>query len=137
MADPAPDFDSPDRRLVARLVREYCATQRHPSLLLFQIHGPFTTKSWRNTEESNKIGCYAIYDEDENLLYIGMSTKNIGDRLRIFFRASTQSSEHWRNESPSSLVEIIEVSEAWEAPSLEEFLVVKSDYVAARRRKLS
>lgn len=114
---------SADAKEVRRLVEEYCSKQRHPSLPEFTIHGHHTLESWWQTPFSAKAGCYAIYGQDGVLLYIGKASLNAstGSRLAAHLR---HISPAWA-QNPPHYVDIIEVSEAFEAPSLEEFLLMK------------
>ncbi|MGH7096207.1 MAG: GIY-YIG nuclease family protein [Stellaceae bacterium] len=68
--------------------------------------------------ESSKPGCYALYYDDGDLLYIGKSSNAVGFRLWNHFK---QSKANWV--MSVSFVQIVEVQEPFEAPSLEEYLI--------------
>ncbi len=113
-------------REIRRLVDEYCATQRHPSLPSFVVHGPFNRESAREIEASRGPGCYAIYGADGFLRYIGMSLAAVGTRSETHFSKATQLAPFWQRGSPARFVDVIEVRERWDAPSLEEYLNTKT-----------
>ena len=119
---PPPGPNSVSRAEVRRLVAEYCQTQRHPSLESFVVHA-HTLSSWWNTPLSAGPGCYAIYGSDEALLYIGKASlrASVGSRLAAHLRHVRPS---WSATSPT-YVDIIEVTEPFESPSLEEYLLMK------------
>ena len=84
-------------------------------------------KTWTNNE---RPGCYAIFDGDMNLLYIGKADK-MGSRLGSHFRKDhTDPSgkkgvlckpEQWKGEPKYVLT--VAVDKNYEASSLEEFLI--------------
>lgn len=99
-----------------RLVAEYCRRFCHS----FVVHDLHTRESWAPMPVSDKPGCYALYTATGQLLYIGKASnsRKIGHRL---YHHLTQSQAAW---VPSvSFVQIVEVSEPFEAPSLEEYLI--------------
>jgi hypothetical protein len=115
MSETAPHLDA-SRQNVRRLVDEYCANQRHPSLPEFVIHGPFTQDDLWKSDASKRPGCYVIYGWDGSLRYIGMSKANVGARLKLHLTPATQlhpvfSAEsaalfryHWGNAAVESTV---------------------------------
>ena len=117
--------DSTDERRVLDAVDEYARTHMHPdrpkpSVGEAHIVGAVMEKgSCEGTAASWKPGCYAVFSQNGDLLYIGKAsnTNMIGDRL-VRFRYKGVS---WAN--PPALVRLITVGEAFEAPSLEEFLI--------------
>ena len=119
-------IDSKDSREVLGLVDEYCAARRHPSLPPFTVH-THTYKNWCGTPHSAKAGCYAIYTEDGRLIYIGKASVKscVGNRIDCHLTqekgADPDETHRWYRRAPR-LVQIIEVTEPFEAPSLEEFL---------------
>jgi hypothetical protein len=119
-------FESADSKEVRRLVDEYCSTQRHPSLSRFIFHGPFTRDSLWKTDVGNRIGCYVIYGIDCSLRYIGMSGNKIGTRIAKHLSPDVQQSPFWQRRSPAHFIEIIEVFQAWEPYSLEQYFTIKT-----------
>jgi len=117
-------IDSDNSREVLRLMDDYCATRRHPSLPPFTVHA-HTYKSWCGTAHSAKAGCYVLYTEDGRLIYIGKASKDscVGVRLdkHLSLGATPAVDHRWQGRAPR-LVHIIEVTEPFEAPSLEEYL---------------
>jgi excinuclease UvrABC nuclease subunit len=77
-------------------------------------------KSWEGTPFSYKAGCYALYAQDGDLLYVGKASlfRSVGSRLWHHFQ---KSSAAWMPNT--ALVQIVEVAEPYEAPSLEEYLI--------------
>jgi len=124
-----------NRKEVRRLVNEYCSTQRHPSLPKFVVHGPFAVDDLWKSDASNRPGCYAIYGEDGSLRYVGMSVDNVGNRIATHLSAATQRSLFWRQGSPARHVDIIEVTQPWEAPSLEGYLIDRTASLVAQRNQ--
>jgi hypothetical protein len=100
-------------------VVEYCKRHRHSDLSVFTVPD-HDIKSWEGTEVSYRPGCYTIYSEGGDLLdYIGKASlsASVGSRLvRFRYKPPT-----WL--SVSAFVQIVQVSEAFEAPSLEEWLI--------------
>lgn len=78
--------------------------------------------------DAGAAGCYAIYSEDGDLLYIGKaSVKNtLGRRLDTYFmgvRSPTPGGPKGNWKSPPKYIQTIRVNEPFEAPSLEEYLI--------------
>ena len=119
MADEGLEFDTSPSETLKQLVARYCATQRHPDLKPFIVHGLHTLESWWKTNFAARAGCYAIYGQDGRILYIGKASLNasIGSRLAAHLRHVRPT---W--ETPK-FVHLIEVAEPFEAPSLEEYLL--------------
>jgi Predicted 3'-5' exonuclease related to the exonuclease domain of PolB len=104
---------------LTRNVEEYCKRYRHPLLENFKVHSHHL-ESWWHTDVSSRCGCYAIYTESGELLYIGKASNSasVGSRLAA----------HLRHVDPAwmpapAFVQIVEVCEPFEAPSLEEYLI--------------
>jgi excinuclease UvrABC nuclease subunit len=113
------------RELLQQLVEQYCSTQRHPSLPPFTIQA-YTHESWRQAPCRAKAGCYALYAEGQRLIYIGKASHgaSIGTRLGVHLdkiRNGVSKDHRWFEREPR-FVDIIEVVEPFEAPSLEEYL---------------
>lgn|SRR6476620_1621188 len=108
-------MDSHDRQEIARLVRQYCSTERHPEKRPFAIY-PHTVESWRETYECGQPGCYVGYKGDGSLRYIGKASKDavIGTRLWTHLRAKT----HFLRVRYLDIIP----TRAFESPSLEEYL---------------
>jgi hypothetical protein len=121
-----PSSRLPHSRSVRLLVNEYCSGWRNVSLPKFVVHGPHTLDGWRKADASSKAGCHAVYDVDGSLRYIGMSLTNIGNRLGTHLSEATQRHPFWQ-QGPAYYVDIIEVTQPWEAPSLEAFLYAKTE----------
>jgi hypothetical protein len=111
-------LNSADALRVQAYIDHYCTQHRRPDRPSFIKHD-FTVASWEGTPVSHKAGCYILYSEAGELLYIGKAsnTKSVGSRLVRFRYAPVA----W--EPAPALVQIIEVSDPFEAPSLEEFLI--------------
>ena len=119
-------FDSAVADLSKQKVQTYCATYRHPNLGSFKVSEMYTMskeagRSWEGTDVSYRHGCYLIYSESGELLYIGkasLTTSNIGRRLWVHLHKPRPS---WV--PPAAFVQIVEVGQPFEAASLEEFLI--------------
>jgi hypothetical protein len=125
-------FDDTARKLAEDAVSTYCATHMHHELPSFKCSSIYSAykkdakeelKCWEGTEASFQPGCYFIYSALGELLYVGktsVSTSTVGHRLW----------KHTRNTPPSwvpapALVQIISVDQAFQACSLEDYLIVK------------
>lgn len=119
--------ESEDDMRTLSLVRSYGQAHRHPNRPALVIHGPYelggkdVKGAWEGTEPSYRPGGYILFSENGELLYVGKAShaKSIGSRL-VRFR-------YKESEWPTrpAFVRIIEVPDAFEAPSLEEFLISK------------
>ncbi|NMM46571.1 GIY-YIG nuclease family protein [Rhodospirillaceae bacterium KN72] len=86
-------------------------------------------QTWPN---NGRPGCYAIFDHDLELIYIG-KTNNLGKRLGDYFkvdptdptrkRGVPKIPEAWGAEP--NFVLTVALDNAYEAPSLEEYLIEK------------
>jgi hypothetical protein len=104
----------------------YCANERNPALVKFELQGPFNYPDvWKPPRSTflERAGCYVIYGAGGELRYIGMSVRAIGDRLAVHFGAPNQREPFWVNGPKATFVEIVEVFHYWEAPSLEAYLI--------------
>ena len=117
-----PGVNSVSSAEIRTLVAEYCHTQRRPSLKPFIVHA-HNLSSWWRTPLSAGPGCYAIYGSDGSLLYVGKASlkASVGSRLAAHLRHVRPS---W-SATPPTYVDIIEVMEPFESPSLEEFLLMR------------
>lgn len=86
-------------------------------------------KDWISTSIPNatSAGCYFFYDEAGLLLYIGKASllSNLGKRIDSYFRwtGSELNAIHDGWIRPPFYLQTVAVSQPWEAPSLEEFLI--------------
>jgi hypothetical protein len=76
-----------------------------------------------------------IYGIDCSLRYIGMSGNHIGTRIAKHLSPDVQHSAFWQRGSPVHFFEIIEVFQAWEPYSLEQYLTIKTKPLIAQRLK--
>jgi hypothetical protein len=123
-----------DIERVREKVLEYCSKYRNPVLPVFDISGVYDLhKEWRTTQfpYSDDQGCYVFYSENLQLLYVGKASLNhaLGARIAGYFRWDLASGKltadgEWKLGRPCFL-QTIKVCEAFEAPSLEEFLLRK------------
>ncbi|WP_158927148.1 hypothetical protein [Acidisphaera sp. S103] len=115
-----------DAEKIRDLVQRYCAEQRNSHLAPFVVHGPVMAgDEVYRLEASQKPGCYVFYGRDGRYHYIGMSLVGVGSRVAAHLNPGTQASPFWHNGKPPYSVDLIEVTEAWEAPSLEAYLYAK------------
>jgi hypothetical protein len=102
-------------------VDHYCAHHRHPDRAKFIAHDVHTMTSWEGTAISYKAGCYALYSGAGELLYIGKASNSKSVESRLV--RSRYNPVTW--DPAPAFVQIVEVSEPFEAPSLEEFLITE------------
>src|SRR5262249_45421112 len=105
-------------------VAEYSKVYRHPKRPKFVVHPLYKIEHghkgcWEGTPASYQPGCYAVFGQDGEFLYLGKAScgRTVGNRL---YRFSRPNPPKWL--PPIAFVQIVQVAEACEAPSLEEFL---------------
>jgi len=112
-----------DEAAVRENVRNYC--QRYSISPEFPISD--VTKINESWPFGDSPGCYLFYDENMGLLYIGKaSNKNvIAGRVYSYFRTQGLDQLEPRHAwlRPPRYIQTIKVHKAYEAPSLEEFLI--------------
>lgn len=106
---------------LADLVRGYCEQYRNPQLPPFVVHDAHTMTSWYRTPESSKPGCYVFYSEGGEILYVGKASLRSYVGARLAFHDRQKPRALWRERATA--VQFVSVTEAFEAPSLEEFLI--------------
>lgn len=114
------------RLAVRRLVEEYCRLERNPALPKFEVHGPLFCSAVFKHQTVHRAGCYVIFDEVGRLRYVGMSETAISKRLRIHLNRVFQATNPFWLHARAHTIDLIEVANGWEAPSLEAYLTVKS-----------
>lgn len=106
-------------------VRTYEQVHKHPSRPAFIVHEAETAGdkdvkgSWEGTNPSFRPGCYVLFSDTGAILYVGKASHGmtVGHRLvRFRYKGSD-----WPQKP--AYVRIVEVTDAFEAPSLEEFLI--------------
>ncbi len=104
---------------IEELMKDYCLTQRHPDLPPFVFGQHQTRTNWEGTDLSYKAGCYVIFNRAEEAIYIGKASfkATMGTRLKAHNR---KKDDKWNE---AVFVRMIEVTQPFEAPSLEEFLL--------------
>ncbi len=123
-----------DRNRLNDKVSEYQEKYRNPDLPKFKVSDPYDLKADWDAGKSyplvNKQGAYAIFDTNENLLYIGKASQNntLGNRLGSYFKyapdgksCTTPPNHNWS--SDPRYVMTVAVAYPFEAPSLEEYLI--------------
>src|SRR5437660_1185859 len=118
----------PNEADVRANVRKYCERYHIPPFTISELHVIGTllrdTLQW---PQGDSPGCYAIYCEQMGLLYVG-KVSNAGamaHRLSKHFRTQDLGRPEMQGSWPRMphYVQTIKVHEAFEAPSLEEFLI--------------
>ena len=101
----------------------YCQRYRHPQLPPFIVCEPHSMTSWYGTSEAAKPDCYVYYSQDGDVLYVGKAsmTRDVGHRLYVHENRKPRAA--WREKA--EFVQFVSVSEPFEAPSLEEFLLTR------------
>ena len=80
-------------------------------------------QSWWKTPELSNPGCYAIYSEKGELLYIGVATAAVGSRLASHFPNPLPTWDVWHRLFSAAYIQIINVQRFFQAPSLEVYLI--------------
>ncbi|WP_457797602.1 GIY-YIG nuclease family protein [Methylocystis sp. S23] len=103
------------------LVQKYSESYRNPNLAAFIVCEPHTMTSWYATPEASKPGCYVFYSATGEILYVGKAslTSDMGARIAAHDYQKPRSA--WREQA--AFVQFVIVPEAFESPSLEEFLI--------------
>lgn len=104
-------------------VKIYCEKYRNPQLPPFIVCNVHTMKSWWGTPEAAKPGCYVFYSETGEVLYIGKASLSMDVGARLWAHDHSSPRASWRD--LATFVQFVTVSEPFEAPSLEEFLIGK------------
>jgi hypothetical protein len=121
-----------DVESVEKCVKDYETTYRHPDLPQFTVNRLYDLPvEWQENTfpDADGRGVYVFYDEDKKLSYIGKASWNntLGARIADYFRRDPDSvlkpapGHNWTRFP--RFVQTIRVSEGFEAPSLEEYLV--------------
>ena len=130
------------QRLKSKVIK-YCGKCRNPALPLFEISRLYDLQTeWKSTEfpYSDDHGCYVFYSETYKLLYIGKASLKhaLGARIAGYFRWNIEretlvADGEWKP-SPPRFLQTVKVNEAFEAPSLEEYLLRELDPPANSRK---
>jgi hypothetical protein len=119
-----PGEPSPDMRRVAEEVERYCSTYWHPDRpkpVVNAVEG--RDQNWWRQPRAASPGVYVLYSADGKLGYIGKASlrANMGRRLYAHFEGAGGTPGPLND--CTQYVQLIEVSEAHLAPSLEECLI--------------
>ena len=119
--------DTSLRREIAEYCKRYCIEPYFPVSDSWDIQTGYREN--RKFPDVGEAGCYAIYAEDGELLYIGKAWE-IGSRLGTYFMGirskspgATRPDHIWTK--PPKYIQTIRVRESFEASSLEEYLIQK------------
>jgi hypothetical protein len=124
-----PLSDHPTDELLEAAIAQYCTTYN-----LKLKHGLSdwydVTSQWNDyLPHVGEQGCYFIYDEKKVLRYIGKVslTNTLGSRMASYFERAPGSpgarARHTGWTCTPTYVRALAVEKAWEAPSLEEYLI--------------
>ena len=116
---------TPKSAMVRDATEEYCRTYLNPGRRPFIVNPLHHLQSWWGTPEASRPGCYAIYSTKDELLYIGVATNAVGNRLAAHVPNPVPPWAEAHRLFGSLYIQIINVNEAFEAPSLEAFLIRK------------
>jgi len=113
-----------------QMVECYCLAYRNPKLDLLKVSDVYKLENdwkepWPNAES---VGVYAIFGKT-GLLYIGKASLNssIGIRLSSYFKGNgVPNKNHNWTDNPTYIVTIA-TKFSWEAPALEEFLILQAN----------
>ena len=122
------------RAEVRDAVEEYCRLHGIEPFIPSELYDLQSDWTKRQFPDSGAPGCYAFYDEQGTLLYVGKASMahNLGSRVASYFRrdntAGVTIPRHvgWKA-LPPRYVQTIPVRKPYEAPSLEEYLIGKLD----------
>jgi predicted GIY-YIG superfamily endonuclease len=107
---------------VSQCVANFWANERQHQVTAYHFEGPILRNDALSSDTAQKIGCYAIFAEDESLLYVGMSQTSLSSRLTCHFSKKVQQSEFWSRLPYANYVGFAQVSNKWEAVALEAYL---------------
>jgi len=120
---------SPDQNRLSDALAKYNA--KYHIAPAFRISERYDlNRQWNETlPDARDTGCYIFYDADMRLLYIGKSSlrNTLGSRVSSYFGNDPVSGgalpkhEGWT--LPPAYLQTIKVNFAYEAPSLEEYLI--------------
>jgi hypothetical protein len=118
---------------VQEKVEEYCGLYRiSPAFELSELYD--LQSDWRENKEfpfARDKGCYVFYSDKHELLYIGKASQRntLGSRIASYFRWDLSRTyiepRHTGWTFPPRYVQTIKTNHSFEAPSLEEFLILK------------
>ena len=118
------DFDPTAVEEMRRVISTYCVEERHPDRAMFNVTdlldwAESSDKKWNNHPAAGRPGCYVVYDSSGSAVYVGKASCGsfVGARLRL-----RQAAGRWPE---ARYVQIVEVAEPFEAPSLEEYILSK------------
>ncbi len=110
-------------------IRKYCA--RYNVTLKEELSDWYDTRTQWNDYIPNAMerGCYFIYDDTKALRYIGKVSLShtLGSRVASYFKKVSRDGAEPVHEGWTCIptyVRTLAVENAWEAPSLEEYLIV-------------
>lgn len=122
-------LQSPDQSRLSEALEKYNA--KYHIAPAFQLSERYNLNSqWNETlPDALHPGCYIFYDADMRLLYIGKTSlrNTLGSRVSSYFGNDPVSGgalpKHGGWTSPPAYLQTIKVNFAYEAPSLEEYLI--------------
>jgi hypothetical protein len=117
------------RKAVERYCQRYCISPPFEISALYDVETDYCTKSWPFNTDS---GCYVFYGENGRLVYVGLGLP-LGRRLAAWFKGDAgRGVPKHRVVGPGveggwqyapRFIQAIRVHEAFEAPSLEAYLI--------------
>lgn len=117
----------PDTTSARKAVEAYCSKYNiSPHFELSAIYA-LTAENWINSIPFHlNSGCYLFYAEDGTLLYVGKTSLNSGLAGRVIKYFRTRPAFALRHDDwikPPAFLQTLKVNFAYEAPSLEEYLI--------------
>lgn len=113
-------------------VAHYDKTYRHPGLQRLEVRGPSAASKldpnpWSRDDFSTDPGCYVVYGKYWQCLYVGKASFGAIMGARLYAHL-VRGLAGWRGEAAH--VFMVKVTQSFEAPSLEEFLIGRLKPVA-------
>ncbi|WP_315731123.1 MULTISPECIES: GIY-YIG nuclease family protein [unclassified Bradyrhizobium] len=111
----------PARAAVGTYCRRYAINPPFEFSALY----PLTAENWTNTIPFHlEPGCYFFYADDGSLLYVGKASSGLASRIIKYFQTRPSFAiRHTDWIKPPAVLQTLKVHFAYEASSLEEYLI--------------
>lgn len=121
-------------RSVRTAVEDYCKLHGIGAFSFSEVYDLQNDWFKSTFPNSGRAGCYVFYDETGKLVYIGKASlnSNLGFRIGTYFHrdkvrdvTEPRPGQKWKTPLPPRYLQTIPVDEPYQAPSLEEYLILK------------
>ncbi|WP_316237687.1 GIY-YIG nuclease family protein [Bradyrhizobium sp. SZCCHNR1015] len=115
----------PNTASARQAVEAYCRRYAIDPPFEFSALYPLTSENWVNTIPFHlDPGCYFFYAEDGSLLYVGKASSGLAGRIIKYFQTRPSFAiRHTDWIKPPTFLQTLKVHFAYEASSLEEYLI--------------